>query len=78
LETLHTLKQRALRETIDPLAFAFLYAALGEKDAAFEWLRRASENVGVELLWARVDARYDPLRSDPRFGAFLKEIGLNP
>lgn len=54
LRVLDSLKERALRETVDPLAFAYLYAALGEKDTAFEWLRKATAEPSVDLLWLKV------------------------
>ena len=70
------MKQRARQEPVDPLAFANVYVGLGDKDAAMEWLRKATESIGVDLPWMNVDVQWDPLRSDPRFTVLLKNIGL--
>jgi TolB-like protein/class 3 adenylate cyclase/Flp pilus assembly protein TadD len=55
---------------------AMLCSALGEKDEAFVWLEKACENREVRLCRLKVDPRWDSLRSDPRFVAILKRIGL--
>lgn len=55
---------------------ASIYVALGESDRAIEWLRRAVAGRGVAVAWLRVDARFDPLRQDPRFTALLRELRL--
>lgn len=51
------------------LAFwvALAYASLHEKEEAFRWLDVAIEGRSSRLLYARVDARLNPLRSDPRY-----------
>jgi hypothetical protein len=54
---------------------AKVYAALGESDQAFQWLEKAYEGHRL-LLWLKVDPEYDPLRSDPRFSALLRKMGL--
>ncbi len=55
---------------------AFVYAALGEADAAFEWLERAYQGRSLLLTTIRVDPGFDPLRSDPRFQDLLRRIGF--
>ena len=44
------------------------------KDEAFTWLDRAIDERSSRLLYARVDARLDPLRNDPRFKERLERI----
>ncbi len=61
---------------IDPLNVAYVYAALGEADAAFEWLEKAYERRQMGLTLMRADPRSDPLRSDPRFADLLRRIGF--
>jgi TolB-like protein/Tfp pilus assembly protein PilF len=46
---------------------AMLYGALGEKDAAFRWLRKAYEDHTRDLIYLRVYPELAPLRSDSRF-----------
>ncbi|MGH9968893.1 MAG: protein kinase domain-containing protein [Pyrinomonadaceae bacterium] len=51
------------------------YAALGEKDKAFELLDRMYEDRNGMLIWLKVD-RHNPLRSDPRFEELVRRVGL--
>jgi serine/threonine-protein kinase len=55
---------------------AQVYASIGEKDRAFEWLEKAHEERNPLLAYAKVMPYYDTLRSDPRFAALLKRLGL--
>ena len=52
------------------------YAALGEKDKAFELLDKMYEHRNGRLIWLKVEAGCDPLRSDPRFAAVVRRVGL--
>ncbi len=40
------------------------------------WLERAYEEREPLLLFAKIDRRFDPLRSDPRFDDLLRRIGF--
>jgi hypothetical protein len=55
---------------------AFIYAALGEPDKAFEWLEKAFHNRSGALSTIKVDPRLDPLRSDPRFAELVARMEL--
>ena len=56
---------------------AEVYAALGNKDKAFEWIEKDVENRGFELvLQVRRDAKFGSLKSDKRYAAILKRMGL--
>jgi eukaryotic-like serine/threonine-protein kinase len=57
---------------------ANIYAALGEKDKAFEWFDRAYDERSIGLSPLKTSFEYDPLRSDPRFAALLRRINLQP
>jgi serine/threonine-protein kinase len=59
-----------------PVGFALVYAALDQKDRAFEWLRKAVEEHDIMLISLKVDPDFDSLRSDPRFIDLLKKMGL--
>lgn len=52
------------------------FAAAGRRDAAFEWLERSRARREPFLLHAAADPFFDPIRSDPRFGALLRRIGI--
>jgi tetratricopeptide (TPR) repeat protein len=64
------------REYVDPVSLARLHASLGEKEEAFALLERAYELRSHSLPKIALDARFDPLRSDPRFQDLLRRIGL--
>jgi tetratricopeptide (TPR) repeat protein len=58
--------------------WAATYAAeLGQKDEAFELLGRAAEGRERELIFMRCLPAFEDMRSDPRFGAFMKKVGLS-
>ncbi|MDZ4689085.1 MAG: tetratricopeptide repeat protein, partial [Planctomycetaceae bacterium] len=63
-------------------AFAFsiaqIHAALGEPDAAFEWLQKALDERDSSVVWLKVDPTMVSLRSDPRFAQVLNDMGLPP
>jgi len=61
------------------VSVAQAYAALGEKDKAFEWLEKAfaDRTIGVGNN-IKTDPSFDPLRSDPRFTSILRRMNLEP
>ncbi len=66
----------ARRTAVTPANLAFIYAALGDVDRAFQELNRAADQRAPILLWANVDPRLDTLRGDARYRALTKRIGL--
>ena len=66
------------RRQVDPYSVALIYAGLGERDQAFEWLGKGSESrAGFFSLFIKGDARMDGLRGDPRFQKLLERMGLD-
>lgn len=57
---------------------AQIYVALGKPDEAFVWLEKAYQDRDFRMVFTKVSARLDPLRSDPRFTELLQRIGLAP
>jgi TolB-like protein/predicted Ser/Thr protein kinase len=58
---------------------AQLYADLGEKDQAFQWLNTSYQerDAGLEgLEGLKTDFLLDPIRSDPRFAELVRKVGL--
>jgi len=49
---------------------------IGEKDQAFQWLEIAYQERQSRLPCIRIDPRFDPLRSDPRFQSLLRRMNL--
>jgi eukaryotic-like serine/threonine-protein kinase len=75
-ECLRKLKDRSRDENVGTYEVAFIHAALGEKDEAFEWLERAYVERNQGMAFLRVDPPIDPLRSDPRFERMLRRMKL--
>jgi tetratricopeptide (TPR) repeat protein len=48
--------------------------SLGRLDEAFTWLDRAIEGRSSRLVYARVDARLDPLRADARYASRAEKL----
>ena len=55
-----------------------VYAALGEKDEAFNCLEKAYQAHDFFLSFLKVDPHLDPLRSDARFVELARRIHLQP
>ena len=70
MEIIEKQKEKGRSESV-----AMIYAGLGDKDRAFEWLEKAYKD-HLYLLTLKVNPESDPLRSDPRFDALLRRIGL--
>jgi TolB-like protein/DNA-binding winged helix-turn-helix (wHTH) protein/Flp pilus assembly protein TadD len=61
---------------VSPYVIATIYAGLGEKDKAFEFLERAYQERSLDISWhLKADLRIDNLRTDPRFQVLLRRIG---
>jgi eukaryotic-like serine/threonine-protein kinase len=77
-ESVHALENvlRASGESLRADSLAFVYAALGERDRAFDLLEQAVAERSSGVLWLKVDPRFDPIRGDARFGRILARIGL--
>ena len=59
-----------------PYRIAELYADLGDKDHAFQWLNTAYQERDYFIIGLRTDFLLDPIRSDPRFAELVKKVGL--
>ncbi len=62
---------------ISPYVLATVYAGLGEKDKAFQFLQKAYDERSLEISSnLKADLRLDNLRTDPRFQALSRQLGL--
>ena len=64
------------RRDVSPRLVAGIYARLGDKDQAFNWLEKAYEEHDALLPLLNVNPIWQPLHSDPRFQDLLRRIGL--
>jgi TolB-like protein/DNA-binding winged helix-turn-helix (wHTH) protein/Flp pilus assembly protein TadD len=76
VQLLNALKRRSSPGYSNAPEIAVIYTALGDRDQAMRWLEQGYEerfNPGVLLR-----PGFDPLRSDPRFQALARRVGLHP
>jgi tetratricopeptide (TPR) repeat protein len=67
---------KARQSTGESFKVALVYASMNERDAAFQWLEKAFAEHDTFLPWLNADPDFDPLRSDPRFDALIRRIGI--
>jgi len=72
---LSDLKVISKQRYIIPTYYAIIYAGLGDKDKAFEWLEKGYREGGL-LTGLKTDPQWDSLRTDSRFADLLKRVGL--
>lgn len=73
---LDELKALEKESFVPPFYLALIHMALRENDDAFAYLEKAYEMRDSSLPLLKVDARLDPLRSDPRLTELMQRIGL--
>jgi len=61
---------------ISPVRIAHVYFYLDKKDQGFEWMNRAYKEGDFNLAALKVHPAFDRVRTDPRYTALLKKIGL--
>jgi len=63
--------------TIPSSAVASLYARIGNDDKTFEWLNKAYEEHDFYLTLIKIRKDFDNYRTDPRYIALIKKMGLS-
>jgi serine/threonine protein kinase/Tfp pilus assembly protein PilF len=69
-------QQLSKRRYVDPGDIALLYAAIGDGDACFLWWNKALDEKSEDTQLIRGARVMEPYRSDPRYAALLKRMGL--
>ena len=77
-EVLEKLLARSKTEYVSAYEIATVYAGLGDKDRAIEWLEKAYEERSNALARFRMDPRLRSLHSDPRFQDLLRRMNFPP
>jgi TolB-like protein/Flp pilus assembly protein TadD len=70
------LKEESQQFYVPAYSIATIYAGLGDKERAFEYLEKEYANGAYYLNYLRVDPELDGLRSDPRFADLLRRLRL--
>jgi tetratricopeptide (TPR) repeat protein len=76
LKVLVEVTDTSKRERVSPYAIATLYATLGDKDRALEWLEKVYDERSYYVVFLNVDPALDSVRGDPRFADLLRRVGL--
>jgi Flp pilus assembly protein TadD len=72
------LQQQSRGSYISPYMVAVIWAGLGDKDRAFEFLEKSYAEKSTDLgYFVKADLRLDSLRSDQRFSSLLRRMGLD-
>jgi tetratricopeptide (TPR) repeat protein len=69
-------QRKARKGYVSPYLIASLYADLGDKDHAFEWLNTTYQEHDSFLRALRIDPLFDSLRSDARYAELVRKIGF--
>jgi tetratricopeptide (TPR) repeat protein len=70
------LKELAKRRYVSPYSVAAIYARLGDKEAALEWLEKAYRDGAYGILFLKSAPEWDGFRSEPRFQDVMRRVGL--
>lgn len=71
------LTELAKRGRVVSYGIAQIYARLGQKDQAFDWLKKAYEEHDSGIASLKVDPVFDTYRSDARFQDLIRRLGLS-
>jgi len=73
---LEELQEVSKQRYVTPYAVGRIYAALGMKDEAFQWLETAYRERAALVACLKADPRLDNLRADPRFKDLLRRMNF--
>jgi tetratricopeptide (TPR) repeat protein len=68
--------ERSENEFVWHASIFFIYAALNNKDAAFEWIEKTYEEREAWLVLLQAEPMYDNIRSDPRFQDLVERMNF--
>ena len=61
---------------IPPYYFSLIYASLGDRDRALEWLEKEYQEGHYGVVNLKIDPHFDGLRSDPRFQDIVRRMNF--
>jgi DNA-binding winged helix-turn-helix (wHTH) protein len=73
---LEELTERPHGRYVPASSVALIWIGLGKPDQALEWLAKAYQGRSTDMVYAKTEPLLDPVRSDPRFTALLRQMGL--
>src|SRR5262249_3037891 len=78
LQILDALKAASKKHFVPSFFFVLGYAGLEDKDQAFSCLEKGCEERYPLFAYHKLEALWDPLRSDPRFSDLIRRTGIPP
>jgi tetratricopeptide (TPR) repeat protein len=75
---IHHVQDAAKRQYFCPYEIACVYVSLGDRDTAYALFRKGTDEHADCMAWLGVEPWVDSFRSDPRYGALVRRIGLAP
>jgi tetratricopeptide (TPR) repeat protein len=76
LQLVGQLNELAKRRYVSPYHLAVIYAGLGEREQALDQLEKAADERYNWLVFLKVAPLFEALRSEPRFNALVRRVGL--
>ena len=76
IEKIKELEEKYTRKQAVGQYVAAIYAGLGDKNKAFEWLEKDFQARNGKLVEVRWQVQFETLRDDPRYKDLLKRMGL--
>jgi hypothetical protein len=76
LQALQRLEQISRGQTANQFWVGLVYLGLGDKERAIQAFQVSLDEPNEVVMWLKVMPYFDPIRSDPRYSAMLKKLGL--
>jgi len=76
VEWLQAQRKENINGAATPFRIAVVYARLGDKERALQWLNTAYQEHDMLLVGLKTDEGLDSIRSDPRFAELVRKVGL--
>ena len=73
---LRAVEERSRETYVPPYNIAIVYAGLGDKTKALEWLGRALQDRSLRPVWLKTDPRLNDLRQSGELDGILRQVGL--
>ena len=75
--TLWEMLELSKRRYVSPFDIAVVYAGMDDNERTLDWLQKALDDHSLEMIFLKVDPRFDRLHGEPRFAELLRRIGLS-
>jgi serine/threonine protein kinase/tetratricopeptide (TPR) repeat protein len=75
-QVLNNFMEQSKREYIPPYGLACIYFALRKNNQGFKWMEKGYEERDYWQTYLKVEPMFESLRSEPKFKALLKKMGL--